>query len=148
MKTCNSCGAENPNKNLFCATCGAPFASESEGKAEPISGTPDAEVIVKPVESSDNGSYTYDQSTYTQPKAEDGDYSIIALLSLILGIVGFFINPLYLMSLAGFILGIIGVANSVNYKSLATAGLIVSIVSFVVQVILDIFCTFGLGIFC
>ena len=157
MKTCNKCGAENPNKNKFCGTCGAVFDSEEvktaatepeEGKAEPMSGTPDPDRFVKPVNSPDSGSYSYDNKAYTPPVKDNADYGTVAVLSLILGIVGFFINPFYTVSIAGFILGVIGCVNSVNYKTLATFGMIVSITSFVMQVIVDLFCTLGFGIFC
>ena len=150
MQTCSTCGTENPNKNNFCSKCGAPF--ESEGEAEPISGTPDSSLLVKPVTSSDNGSYNYDRSQYnynnTTQKSGDGDYSVVALLSLILAITGFFINPLYIFSVTALILGIIGAVNSKEYKNLATIGWILAIASFITQFLLDIFCTLGLGIFC
>ncbi len=73
----------------------------------------------------------------------------MAIASLILGIVGFFLNPLYLVSIAAIVTGVIGRGNY-DQKGMATAGLILGICTFVLQCIGDILITlftFGLGFF-
>ena len=76
------------------------------------------------------------------------DYKTMAILALVFGIVGFFVNPFCLISVAAIVLGIIGNVYSVNNKSMAMAGWILGICSGVFQMVIDFFCTFGLGIFC
>lgn len=78
----------------------------------------------------------------------NNDYKTVCLLALIFGISGFLINPLYLVSIAAIVLGIVGQLNTKTYKNWAMAGWICGAASMVVQFILDIFCTFGAGIFC
>lgn len=78
----------------------------------------------------------------------NNDYKTVCLLALIFGISGFLINPLYLVSIAAIVLGIVGQLHTVYYKNWAIAGWICGAVSMVFQFIIDIFCTFGAGIFC
>ncbi|MBP5492778.1 MAG: hypothetical protein J6Y08_08030 [Clostridiales bacterium] len=91
-----------------------------------------------------------DQQEYAQRMANPNkvDHENVCVLALVFGILGFFFNPLYLISLTAIILGVIGHANQGSKKTLGMIGWILGICSFVTQLILDIFCTFGFGIFC
>ena len=154
MAICKSCGAENPDNNKFCSTCGAPMETPIEVPVEPVEPVEpiaEAEPVEAPLTPIAPDPY---QNTYGRERAQTssstsgGDYKIVCLLSLIFGGVGFLINPLYLVSLAALILGIIGVICSEKYKTWAIIGIVLSIVGCFVQILLDLFCTFGLGIFC
>ena len=115
---------------------------------EPIAEAEPVEAPLTPI-APDPYQNTYgSQRAQTSSSTSDGDYKIVCLLALIFGGVGFLINPLYLVSLAALILGIIGVICSEKYKTWAIIGIVLSIVGCFVQILLDIFCTFGLGIFC
>ena len=92
-----------------------------------------------------------DDTTYCQncqAELKRDPYNTICILALVLSIVGFIFNPFYLVSIAGLVLGIIGHINGGPSKNLAMAGWIVAICAAVVSFLIDIFCTFGLGIFC
>lgn len=85
----------------------------------------------------------------TQPEAPKN--SGVAIAALVCGIVGFFINPVYLVSLAAIILGIVGLAAKDNQpKGMATTGLVLGCVSLVMQFIADLLLSvFTLGLsFC
>ena len=119
---------------------------------EPIA---DQMITPEPVNYNSYGSQSYgsqaEQPVYSQPAqgaASGGDYKTVCLLSLIFGGSCFLINPLYLISLAGLVLGIIGIICSQKYKTWAVIGMILSIVGCICQIIIDIFCTLGFGIFC
>lgn len=87
-----------------------------------------------------NTGYDYNQYNYAyaepvQQNATNGP----ALASLICGIVGFLLNPLYLVSVAAIITGIVGIAGANGRpKGMGIAGLILGIVSLFVQVTLDL----------
>ncbi|MBQ2755399.1 MAG: hypothetical protein IJF27_01865 [Oscillospiraceae bacterium] len=75
----------------------------------------------------------------------------VALASLICGIVAFILNPLYLISVAAIITGIIGIANANGApKGKAVAGIILAVIAtafqFTLDLILSVF-TFGLSFF-
>ena len=95
----------------------------------------------------------YNQNSYTDTVY---DYSVapqkntIGMVGMILGIVGFLLNPLYLVSVAAIILSIIGVCKKDAKKGMAIAGIICGGVSMVCQMIVDFLLTAfsaGLGIF-
>lgn len=85
----------------------------------------------------------YQQGYGPAPKK---DLTTVCTLALVFGIIGFFCDPLYLITTAAFILGIIGLANGGSKKGQALAGFICSICATCVQVIFDI-CTLGIGVF-
>ena len=60
--------------------------------------------------------------------------------ALVLGIASFFVDPMYLVSLTGLILGIVGITRkpTPTNKSCGVWGIILSSCGFVVQLILDI----------
>lgn len=74
-----------------------------------------------------------------------------ALVSLICGIAGFVINPLYLVSLTAFIAGIVGIVGAKGRpKGKAVAGMLLACSAFAVQLVVDFilaFFTFGLSFF-
>lgn len=89
--------------------------------------------VYKPVS---NVAYDYNQYTYEQQ--QDKQTNGPGLASLICGIVGFVLNPLYLVSLAAIITGIVGLAGSASKpKDTAVAGLILGIISLCAQIALD-----------
>ena len=95
---------------------------------------------------------TYQQNAYTQNSrpvnnANDGKDGL-CMASLILGIIGFFINPLYILSILAIVFGIIGMNSTSANADKAKVGLILGIASlclqFIVDLLLTIF-TFGMG---
>ncbi|MCR5208643.1 MAG: zinc-ribbon domain-containing protein [Lachnospiraceae bacterium] len=85
----------------------------------------------------------YQQGYGPAPKK---DLTTVCTLALVFGIIGFFCDPLYIITTAAFILGIIGLVNNGSKKGFALAGLICSICACCLQVIIDI-CTLGIGVF-
>ena len=70
--------------------------------------------------------------------------------ALVLGIVGFFINPLYLVSTVGLVFGIIGLCEKPepSNKGSALAGVILCPCAIILQLIIDTvltICTLGVG---
>lgn len=95
-----------------------------------------------------NGSNQYySQPVYQPPvKTTNG----VGIAALVCGIAGFFINPLYLVSAAAIILGIVGLCLKGKSKGTAIAGLILGICACAIQLIIDIIITvfsFGVGFF-
>lgn|GEM_PF-5425710 len=81
---------------------------------------------------------------------EKKDLTTVCTLSLVLGIVAFFCNPLYLMPIAAIVLGIVGIVNGGSKKGLAIAGLICGVLAIPAQVIADTIlsvATMGIGFF-
>lgn len=62
---------------------------------------------------------------------------------MIFGCLGFFINPLYVISIVAIILGIIGHVKSIYYKKRAMIGWILGVASLVFQIIFDLVCSWG-----
>lgn len=96
----------------------------------------------------------YQTPNYQTPNYETPEYNYnpepvvpqtektIGLVSLILGAVGFIINPLYGLSIAAIITGIVGIATAGGRpKTKATIGLVLGIVSLLSQCALDLFIT-------
>ena len=86
------------------------------------------------------------------PQYEKPKTHCVAIAALVCGIVGWFINPLYLVVLAAIILGIIGliITKGSTNKTLSGVGLALGVVGMIAQIILDIVLTIltgGLG-FC
>lgn len=107
-----------------------------------------------------NQQYNYEQPQYQPPQYQPPQYQPpqqpkksngVAVAALILGIVGFFCNPLYLVNLAAIFCGAFGCASAkVQPKGMAIAGLILGIVGIGVQLTVDLLITtlsFGLGFF-
>ncbi len=122
MKFCTKCGKELMDDAVICPACGC--ATEEKSPASTVT-----------------------QNGGNAVKKSNG----IAIASLICGIVAFLINPLYIVSIAAIVLGIIGLANAhISPKTFAVIGLILGFVSwgvqFVADLILSIF-TFGLSFF-
>ena len=91
----------------------------------------------------------YNQANYNQMRPDyiqtPGDYKTVCILAMIFGIMSIFLDPFYLPTLAGIILGIIGHVNSVNYKTWGMVGWICGVISIPVQATIDIL-TLGIGI--
>lgn len=84
--------------------------------------------------------------TYQEPVADSKDGMCVA--ALILGIVGFFLNPFYVCSILSIVFGAIGMKANGEKSSLAKVGLILGIANFGIQFILDLIttiCTAGMG---
>ncbi len=84
--------------------------------------------------------------TYNQPQSTGGEG--LAITGMILGIVAFVFNPIYIVSILAIVFGAIGLKSS--KKGMATAGLICGIASFVGQLTFDVvftILTLGGGIF-
>ncbi len=92
----------------------------------------------------------YETTNYETPDYEMPDYDYnpqpvvpqtektIGLVSLILGAVAFIFNPIYGMSIAAIITGIVGIATAGGRpKTKATIGLVLGIVSILIQCIVD-----------
>ncbi len=91
-----------------------------------------------------------DRQAYAQRMANPryDAYESVSIMAFVFGLVGFIFNPLYLISLAAIILGIIGQINNISKKSLAIAGWILGIVSLICQLAFDFICaasTCGVG---
>ena len=81
----------------------------------------------------------YDPGNY-YPRKSNG----LSIASPVCGIVGFLINPLSLVTLAAFVCGLIALlSRNQGSKGMAIAGIILSLMQFVLEFILAIF-TFGL----
>lgn len=139
MIKCKYCGSENPDDTTFCMNCGAAIIPEDESRVETET-TKEGETILE--------AYQPEMNYTSSVPSDKPDYQTVCLLALIFGIVGFFFNPLYLVSLTALILGIIGHINMGTKKNYALAGWILAIASFIVSLIIDIFCTMGFGVFC
>ncbi|MBO4686998.1 MAG: zinc ribbon domain-containing protein [Clostridiales bacterium] len=91
-----------------------------------------------------------DQAAYQQQllRGNRPDYENVCVLALVFGILGFFLNPLYLVSVAAIVLGIIGHANNGSKKTLGMVGWILGLSALVVQLFFDFMCaatTCGIG---
>lgn len=104
--------------------------------------------------SNDNGNVTYDNSNATYDNnasyspetvtvANDGKDSKdgLCMAGFILGIVGFFINPLYIVSILAIIFGAIGMKSTSANAGKAKIGLILGIVAICVQIVVDLLLT-------
>lgn len=98
---------------------------------------------------------TKDQAAYAQKMLNPNkpDYENVCVLALVFGFLGFFFNPLYLISLTAIILGIIGHANQGSKKTLGMVGWILGLASLCCQLFFDLVCaaaTCGWGsiVFC
>ncbi len=87
--------------------------------------------------------YSYADEYSGEPQKNSG----VGIAAMICGIVAFFIDPLYVTSLAALIMGIIGVCDKTHKKGMAIAGIILAVVSGICQIMMDIFLTvFSAGI--
>jgi len=80
--------------------------------------------------------YIMDETNQTD-NSKDG----LCVASLVLGIVGFLLNPLYICSVLAIVFGAIGMGSKSEKASQARIGLILGIVTLVVQFIVDIILT-------
>ena len=76
----------------------------------------------------------------TPPENNNSSKDSLAIASLVLGIVGIFVNPLYLISVLAIIFGAIGMSSEVHGGK-AKAGLILGIVGIFVQIVVDLILT-------
>ncbi|MBE7035876.1 MAG: DUF4190 domain-containing protein [Ruminococcaceae bacterium] len=84
----------------------------------------------------------FDSTSYVPRKKSNG----LGIASLVCGIVGFFFNPLGLVTLAAFVCGLIALlGRDYGGKGMAIAGVILSVAQFVLEIILAIF-TFGISL--
>ena len=101
-------------------------------------------------EQPDAVSQTVVQNQPAKP-AEKKKHSGVAIAALICGIAGFFFNPLYAVTLAAIVLGIIGIATAKDRpKGLAVTGLVLGCIALPTQLGIDLVMsvfTFGLS-FC
>jgi len=91
-----------------------------------------------------------DRQEYARRMADTGrqDYESVCVLAFVFGLVGFLFNPLYLISLAAIILGVVGHSNNGSKKTLGMLGWILGIISLFVQMVFDYLCavsTCGIG---
>ena len=78
------------------------------------------------------GAYdTYDSSTATTENSNPKDGLCVA--SLVLSIIGFFVNPLYVCSILGIIFGIVGMQAKGEKAGIAKWGMIIGIISIFVH---------------
>ncbi len=92
----------------------------------------------------------FDRRAYAEQMANPNrqDYESVCVLAFVFGLVGFLFNPLYLISLAAIILGIIGHSNNGSKASLGMAGWILGLCSLIFQIAFDFICavsTCGVG---
>ncbi len=88
----------------------------------------------------------YPTYNYPTPPPQPQKSNTLCVAALIAGIAGFFINPLYIVSIAAVVLGIIGIANKSDGKTMAIAGICLGGVSLVSQFTLDLLLTiFSMG---
>ena len=87
----------------------------------------------------------YIKENYAVPAKKDSGVCVVALIC---GIVAFIYNPLYLVSVSAVITGIVGLTGNRDSKGLAVTGLILGILAFLLQLVVDIVLsvfTFGLS---
>ena len=95
----------------------------------------------------DDTTNTYDSTYTTYEEVAGPEKNTIALVAMILGIVGFLLDPLYLVSVAAIILGIIGVCKkNAPRRGMAIAGIILGGVSMACQMLVDTLLTIFTGI--
>ena len=78
--------------------------------------------------------------TVTQGNNNDSK-DTLSITSLILGIVGFLVNPLYIVSVLAIIFGAIGMNSNGIHKGKGKVGLILGIIAVCLQVIVDFILT-------
>ncbi|MBR2750760.1 MAG: hypothetical protein IKM88_17245 [Lachnospiraceae bacterium] len=176
MPVCKFCQQENPEGSQFCLRCGnnlqgailAPATPSTNTTSTQSNGVKPAPAPIQPPVAplpvpSNQGPHSqqfeqpnripyndYDRQQYAQRMANAGrpDYEAVCVLAFVFGVLGFFFDPLYLISLAAIILGIIGHANNGTKKSLGMAGWILGICSCFFQIVMDYICmvsTCGVG---
>jgi uncharacterized membrane protein YvbJ len=104
---CAKCGAQNPDDGKFCQKCGAALTQVAAASPAPAAAS----------------------ATMPQP-AVTTRTSGLAVASLVLGIIGFFINPLCILAI---IFGGIGIAQTgkdptLKGRGMAVAGLVLGII--------------------
>lgn len=94
-----------------------------------------------------NNYYVQPIPQYTPPQ-NDTSKDGLCMASFILGIVGFFINPIYIVSILAIVFGAIGQGSQSVNADKAKVGLILGIASIALQIVADLIitvCTFGMG---
>lgn len=85
-----------------------------------------------------------DQQQNNNDNSKDG----LCVASFVLGIVGFFINPIYVVSILAIVFGAIGLNSKGPNAKKAEIGLILGVIAICVQIALDVVLTLftaGLG---
>lgn len=80
---------------------------------------------------------TDDASATQSNDSKDG----MCIASMILGIVGFFVNPVYVVSILAIIFGAIGMKSTGTNAGKAKVGLVLGIVAICIQIVLDFILT-------
>lgn len=80
------------------------------------------------------------QTDYSQGNNNDSK-DTLSITSLILGIVGFLVNPLYIVSVLAIIFGAIGMNSNGVHKGKGKVGLILGIIAICLQVVVDFILT-------
>ena len=99
--------------------------------------------VVEPVNNVAQENYT--QQEFSQTDSSQGDNKdskdTLSITSLILGIVGFLVNPLYIVSVLAIIFGAIGMNSNGVHKDKGKIGMILGIIAICVQVVVDFILT-------
>ena len=82
----------------------------------------------------------YTQTNYSQGNNNDSK-DTLSITSLILGIVGFLVNPLYIVSVLAIIFGAIGMNSNGIHREKGKVGLILGIIAVCLQVVVDFILT-------
>jgi len=126
---CSKCGVEIKQGSAFCQNCGAPAPGAAAPPPQPAAGQP----------------------VMAQAGAVQKTNSL-AIVSLVLGIVSFLINPVFLISIAAVIVGFIAnnqISKNPGFKGkgLAMGGIILGILSVILTIVLIIVAGSLFGIF-
>jgi len=96
----------------------------------------------------DNNTQNYVDYNEHQPATKNG----LAIAGFVIACVSVFFDPCLILSIIGFIFGIVGMNNSTDktYRGLGLAAIIISIATLVIQSLVDLIITistFGTGFF-
>ena len=125
MKKCLNCGSENKNENAFCSVCGGSSFAEPDSAPEtsPVQAAPPAPPV-PPVP----------PPPYIPPmpvKKPFGFFDVLTILGFVSSLVGIFSIWVVLEPLA-VIASIIGFFKGGRFKGLAAAGIVISIIAFII----------------
>lgn len=126
MKKCLNCGSENKNENAFCSVCGgASFAEPTAAPEEiPVHVMPPQQPVPPPMA----------PPPYIRPvpaKKPFGIFDVLTILGFVSSLVGLFSIWVVLEPLA-VIASVIGFFKGSRFKGLAAAGIVISIIAFII----------------